>query len=147
MQGNRRMDKVRKYDQGFTLIEMIVVLVIMATLAAIMVPSMVGWIDRAKEKQVLIQARNVYMAAQTIVLEDYANGETLDELTTDQMVEAEELSLCNGTIASGVIDEDSGVIVDFLYEEGDYSASYHEEDSGASKKADSSESGWTVWKN
>lgn len=147
MQGNRRMDKVRKQDQGFTLIEMIVVLVIMATLAAIMVPSMVGWIDRAKEKQVLIQARNVYMAAQTIVLEDYADGETLDELTTDQMVEAEELSRCNGTIASGVIDEDSGVIIDFLYEEGDYSASYHEEDLEASKKADGSEFGWTVWKN
>ncbi|MDO5549742.1 MAG: type II secretion system protein [Lachnospiraceae bacterium] len=147
MQGNRRINKVRKQDQGFTLIEMIVVLVIMATLAAIMVPSMVGWIDRAKEKQVLIQARNVYMAAQTIVLEDYADGETLDELTTEQMVEAEELSRCNGVIVSGVIDEDSGVIIDFLYEEGDYSASYHGETSVDSSQREGSEFGWTVWKN
>lgn len=144
--GNRMAEKIRE-QKGFTLIELIVVLVIMAVLAAITVPSMIGWIDRAKEKQILIQARNVYMAAQTIVLEDYAYGETTDELTTEQMVEAEELSQCSGTIDSGLIDEDSGVITDFLYEEGDYRAAYHEEGSESARKGDTGEAGWTVWKN
>ncbi len=36
---------------GFTLMELIVVLVILAILAAIMIPSMLGWIDKAREKQ------------------------------------------------------------------------------------------------
>lgn len=133
--------------KGFTLIELIVVLVIMAILAAIMVPSMIGWIDRAKEKQVIIQARNAYLAAQTIVLEDYADGEMMDELTAEQMAEAEELSQCKGVIDSGAIDEDRGVITDFLYEEGDYSAAYHEETGNSSERRDSKEAGWSVWKN
>ena len=35
------------HKKGFTLVEVIVVLVILAILAAILVPSMVGWIDKA----------------------------------------------------------------------------------------------------
>lgn len=39
--------------KGFTLVEIIVVLVILAILAAILVPSMVGWIDNAQAKACL----------------------------------------------------------------------------------------------
>lgn len=39
---------VNKKNKGFTLVEVIVVLVILAVLAAVMVPSMTGWIDKAK---------------------------------------------------------------------------------------------------
>ena len=38
----------RKKDKGFTLVELIVVLVILAILAAILVPALLGYIDRAK---------------------------------------------------------------------------------------------------
>lgn len=142
---NRRIRE--NETKGFTLVEMIVVLVIMAILAAVMVPSMVGWIDRAKEKQILIQARNAYMAAQTIVLEDYADGYEVEELTADQIMEAEELCRCKGIIDSGSVDEDSGVVISFLYEEGDYSAAYHQENSEGARNGDGGETGWTVWKN
>lgn len=45
----------RKTKKGFTLVEVIVVLVILAILAAILIPSMVGWIGKADEKSVEIQ--------------------------------------------------------------------------------------------
>lgn len=73
-----KIKRVREYNKGFTLVELIVVIVIMAILAAILVPSLVGWIDKAKEKQVVINGRTAYLAAQTVTSEEYAAEELLD---------------------------------------------------------------------
>ena len=40
-----------KKKKGFTLVELIVVLVILAILAAILIPALLGYIDRAREKK------------------------------------------------------------------------------------------------
>ena len=41
--------KLSKNKRGFTLVELIVVLVILAVLAALLVPSLTGYIDKAKQ--------------------------------------------------------------------------------------------------
>ena len=68
-----RLKKAREEKKGFTLVELIVVLVILAILAAILVPALLGWIDKAKEKQYVLDARSVYMAAQALTSEAYAS--------------------------------------------------------------------------
>ena len=55
---------MKKNNKGFTLVELIVVLVILAILAAILVPALLGYIDRAREKQYVLNARSFYTAAQ-----------------------------------------------------------------------------------
>ena len=58
-------------NKGFTLVELIVVLVILAILAAILVPALLGYIDKAREKQVTTNAEAAYVAAQALATEYY----------------------------------------------------------------------------
>ncbi len=62
----------RQNNAGFTLVELIVVMLILTVLAAILVPSLLGWIDEAKGKQYVLSARSIYMSAQAIEAEKYA---------------------------------------------------------------------------
>ena len=59
-------------NSGFTLVEMIVVMVILTVLAAILIPGLLGWIDEARGKQYVLSARSIYMSAQAIESEKYA---------------------------------------------------------------------------
>lgn len=63
-----------KKTSGFTLVELIVVLVILATLAALLVPSLAGYIDKARQNAVIAKARAVLVASQAVVTEAYADG-------------------------------------------------------------------------
>ena len=68
------LQQKRRSKKGvFTLVELIVVLVILAILAALLIPALTGYIDRAKEKNVIAETRQCVMAAQTLYDEAYAN--------------------------------------------------------------------------
>lgn len=66
------MFKKLKEKKGFTLVELIVVLVILAILAALLIPALTGYINKAKDKQIIAETRQTVMAAQTLVDEAYA---------------------------------------------------------------------------
>lgn len=68
--------------KGFTLVELIVVLVILAILAALLVPALVGYIDKAKKKQIIAETRACVMAAQTLADEEYAKGKSDSDIQT-----------------------------------------------------------------
>lgn len=75
-------EKIRKMknQKGFTLVELIVVLVILAILAAMLVPALTGYIDKANNEKIIATTRQVVMAAQTEVSEVYAS-KTLKDTT------------------------------------------------------------------
>ena len=77
------MKKMRN-KKGFTLVEIIVVLVILAILAAASIPTMLGFVNDARQKAHIADARALMMAAQMVVTEDFAAGKTVTgELGTD----------------------------------------------------------------
>lgn len=64
--------------KGFTLVELIVVLVILAVLAAMLVPGLIGYIDRARAEKEYQTAATVYTAAQSVLTELYARDALTD---------------------------------------------------------------------
>lgn len=66
------MKNLRKNKKGFTLVEIIVVLVIIAVLAAAAIPTMIGFVEDSKGKAEIANARAAYIACQAIATEEYA---------------------------------------------------------------------------
>ena len=78
----RRLKNSLQSRSGFTLVELIVVLVILAILAAFTIPAMLGFVEDAKGKAAIAEAREVYLAAQAAATEYYSNntsGTTIPE--------------------------------------------------------------------
>ncbi|SEQ10754.1 prepilin-type N-terminal cleavage/methylation domain-containing protein [Lachnospiraceae bacterium NE2001] len=63
-----------KRNKGFTLVELIVVLVILAILAAILTPALLGYIDKARDRKDVIAAKTLLDAAQAELVELYGKG-------------------------------------------------------------------------
>lgn len=63
--------KARNDKKGFTLVELIVVLVILAILASLLIPALTGYIDKAKQKNIIAEARGIWTAAQAGASEYY----------------------------------------------------------------------------
>lgn len=61
--------------RGFTLVELIVVLVILAILAALLIPALTGYIDKARKSQVVAETRMLTQAVQTEMSTLYASDE------------------------------------------------------------------------
>lgn len=114
------LNKLKKNNKkGFTLVELIVVLVILAILAALLIPALTGYIDKAKEKQIIAQTRQAVMAAQTLADEKYALGNTgagagIGAGLTVSDVEALAELTGKGTV-SGIKTNANGVITDLTF--------------------------------
>ena len=75
------MKKTAKTSKkGFTLVELIVVLVILAVLAAMLVPALVGYIDRAKKEKEYQAASTVYAGVQALATEAYGKGNAVSTI-------------------------------------------------------------------
>jgi prepilin-type N-terminal cleavage/methylation domain-containing protein len=68
--------------QGFTLVELIVVIVILGILLAVAVPALTGYIAKAQDKQYIMDAKDTVQAVRAVLDEAYA----ADELTSNPLV-------------------------------------------------------------
>ena len=66
--------KKRNSKKGFTLVELVIVIAVIAILASVLIPTFGGIIDKANQSAALQEAKNEYTAYLTTV--DYSQGYT-----------------------------------------------------------------------
>lgn len=80
------MTKARVSRKGFTLVELIVVMAILAILAAVIVPSVTGYVQKAQDSAHQSNAQMVYSAAQLYLVDQDIVAGKLDSFTAETLV-------------------------------------------------------------
>ena len=105
------LTKKRK-KKGFTLIELMAVIAIIAILAAVLVPTVSGYINRSKKTAIITQVRNVVSALETY--NATAANPILDEVDSSNVDENGVISTNGGDTTMTVVDLANTVGEDLL---------------------------------
>ena len=88
---------LRKNKKGFTLIEIIVVVVILAVLMAVAVPSVLKYMNEADDAKFLSQARGGMIVAEAEATKQYMKLETKPTANTTWTATPEDIAAITGT--------------------------------------------------
>lgn len=117
---------MKKKEQGFTLIEIIVVLLIIGILLAITIPSIMGYVSKAKDAQLLTEARSVLLVTKTKGTQLYSNND-LNALPNkkDEIIKESNI---DGTLVSIKINKQRNSSGDFILFINDRYVYYNDEE-------------------
>lgn len=121
--------------KGFTLIEIVIVIVIIAILAAILVPSLTRWIDKARLASLKSEADTIRNAVAAQILTEVKDGMDVtgaterdfgDSFWTELKQEVNKDVQCTDPEKDGYVTftVGSGGLIEFTYSSGGHTATY-----------------------
>jgi type IV pilus assembly protein PilA len=131
----KKLESLKKSEKGFTLVEIIVVLVIIAILAAITIPTLIGYINNANEKQILSEARSVLVAAQAQAIAEFSADGSIDagDITAAKLNKWIDEDLCVDTETAtdngyfSITPSTDGKVTSLIFTNNGYTATYENE--------------------
>lgn len=90
---NRKSRIFNNIKSGFTLVEVIITLSIVAIVASLAIPSLIGYIDTSKEKAAVTECRSVVTAAQYLANDEYDENGTTGASLVSHITEADILKM------------------------------------------------------
>jgi type IV pilus assembly protein PilA len=111
MQTLRR--RLTKSEEGFTLIELMVVVLIIAILIAIAIPTFLGAQDRARDRGAQSDLRNSITAAKTLATDNA--GAFLNNDVPPTVIMADDMAAAEPALAAAYTDVAAGVTADDIY--------------------------------
>lgn len=119
----------RGNSDGMSLIEVITVMLILMALTAMITPSLMGFVDKAREQQYVAEAQSVRNAIQMFITEQYAAG-TLDDHKTMTTLLNGQLTSNNhvlypylktecspgAKLTGATVNTDSGALLEIVYQ-------------------------------
>ena len=106
-----RSKKTMNNRNGFTLIELIVVIAIIGILAAVLIPRFTGFTAKAESTQALVYAKQIATAYDALYAEDGGTGDYTATLTEVRTLSG--VAVADVPDASITLDTDGGVHVTF----------------------------------
>lgn len=108
--------------KGFTLVELIVVIVIILVLAAVMVPNVLKYVDKAARSNTKQEAATMLTQVQADVAEKYSNDKTIEDVTLGKVKAVKNMTTFSnytekGTQKEAIFDYDdtTGEVTKFTY--------------------------------
>lgn len=130
-----KLMKLKRDKKGFTLMEIIIVIAIIAILAAILIPSMIGWVQKSKKSAFKTEANGIKTAVELELTNKIANGDDNNLNSADFPVGDEFWTTLENKTMKGIKDRVTWTygkdrINKFTYDDGVYQITYEANDNG-----------------
>lgn len=118
-------------------VESIVAFVVTSALSAIMLPSMLPYLDDARELKTILEARYAYMATQQVTLLNYAEINFTTWPASGDLKKVSEIANCPEENIRTVEFDTYGNITRFVYDNGLYEATFISSEGWTAEKMES----------